>query len=230
MNLELWLADLRLDEVSLKGFEGLLAADERDRLERYSLPDLRRRFLATRGITRDILGNALKVDPRELVLVPQPQGKPEVVFPRLESPFSFSLSHTGDLLMLAYGFAPEVGLDVETIRPAYDPGPIIRRFFSEAEADEWKGLPEEERVRGFFRAWTRKEAILKATGLGISGLGSFEVSFASGERKALRRSRLEPGSEHGWWFADLEPRPGFQACVAAPFPFSVPRIRDWKGE
>lgn len=206
----------------------MLTFDERERLERFSLPDLRRRFLATRGITRTILGKALATAPEDLRFEPTPQGKPELVVPRLKSPFSFSLSHTGEILMLAYGFASDIGLDVETVRDGYEPGPIIRRFFSATEAEEWQRLIAEDKVRGFFRAWTRKEAILKATGLGISGLSLFEVSFAPVDRKALRRHHEHPGSESDWWFADFEPQPGYQACVTAPFPFDIPRVARWE--
>jgi len=206
----------------------LLSSDERERLERFSLPELRRRFLATRGITRTILGRALGVEPDAIRFLPTPQGKPEVVFPAIGGPFSFSLSHTGDILMLAYGHALEIGLDVETVRQGYDPGPIIRRFFSAAEAEEWRGLASEDRSRGFFRAWTRKEAILKATGMGISGLGLFEVSFAPVDRKALRRRDGVPGAESVWWFADFEPGSGYQACVTAPFPFDIPVVSRWE--
>lgn len=205
-----------------------MSDDENDRLKRFSMPELRRRFLATRGITRSILGNTLSVAPQEIRFFPAPQGKPEVVFPKLDHPFCFSLSHTGDILMLAFGHAHDIGMDVETVRQGYDAGPIIRRFFSAAEAEEWAQLPADDRVHGFFRAWTRKEAILKATGLGISGLNQFEVSFAQTDRRALRRREGHPEAPKTWWFADFEPVYGYQACVTAPFVFAPPPILRWE--
>jgi 4'-phosphopantetheinyl transferase len=126
--------------------------------------------------------------------------------------------------MLAYGFADDIGMDVETVRDGYDPEMILRRYFSAAESAEWAGLPPDDRVRGFFRAWTRKEAILKATGLGIAGLEQFEVSFAPKNRKALRKQHQVPGAEEIWWFADFEPEIGYLASVTAPFFFEIPTV------
>ena len=81
-------------------------------------------------------------------------------------PWHWSVSHGGDLVAAVVHTAP-VGVDVELIadrRPE-----VIARVVLEQER------PFLPLVGGFTRAWTAKEAVLKATQLGLSGLGRVRV-------------------------------------------------------
>ena len=83
------------------------------------------------------------------------------------SPF-FSISHSGDLAVLAVSENP-VGVDVQNMMP-FSQG-ILSRSFTKEERD----YIGEDPVR-FFRLWTRKEAAVKLTGDGLSvPLRSFSV-------------------------------------------------------
>jgi 4'-phosphopantetheinyl transferase len=73
-----------------------------------------------------------------------------------------SLSHSGDLVVIAVSSAHRIGVDVERIR-------LVRR--REQIAERWLGAEVLEAVRAasdpdgaFLRAWTRAEALFKATG------------------------------------------------------------------
>ena len=68
----------------------------------------------------------------------------------------FSLTHSGTLAALAVSETP-VGLDIEKIAP-------VRRALTIEERDYMKADPE----RRFAYLWTRKEAVLKCTGAGLS--------------------------------------------------------------
>ena len=82
----------------------------------------------------------------------------------------FSLSHGGDFAVLAVGErGTEVGVDVERCdRPWREA--VARRFFTGEEQRWLEGSGER-----FFRLWTRKEAVLKCRGSGLSRLSVFPV-------------------------------------------------------
>ena len=80
----------------------------------------------------------------------------------------FSVSHSGSLVVVAMA-ETEVGIDVEEIKEK-PYGRIVERNFTAGEAAEVKDL------ESFLKVWTKKEAYLKLTGDGLSGLRSSDVS------------------------------------------------------
>jgi 4'-phosphopantetheinyl transferase len=81
----------------------------------------------------------------------------------------------------------EIGVDVEYARADFTSDDIASRFFSPLEVQSLGGLSDEERVAGFFRCWTRKEAYIKATGRGMSQpLDSFDVTLGPDDVALLR--------------------------------------------
>ena len=77
----------------------------------------------------------------------------------------FSLSRTGDTAAVAVSRDRPVGLDIEALGPV-DPT-TLRRSLAPGERSALEALPEAERTHAFFRAWTRREAYLKARGTGL---------------------------------------------------------------
>ncbi|MGA2142803.1 MAG: 4'-phosphopantetheinyl transferase superfamily protein, partial [Brevinematales bacterium] len=80
---------------------------------------------------------------------------------------------------------------------------IVRRFFSEKEIAEYSRLPEDIKKKAFFTCWTRKEAFIKAIGMGFyMPLKSFSVS-----PDPFIKSDVEihdgPGGRQ-WFFDDIE--------------------------
>jgi 4'-phosphopantetheinyl transferase len=70
-------------------------------------------------------------------------------------------------------------------------------------------LPPEARVEGFFHCWTRKEAYLKATGMGLQiRLDSFAVSLFPGQP-----AQFLVGVEPHWHLAAFHPAEGYVAAV-----------------
>ncbi|MFC4496226.1 4'-phosphopantetheinyl transferase family protein [Streptomyces ovatisporus] len=91
-----------------------------------------------------------------------PHGRPSVP----GDPLHFSLSHAGDLVLLAFADAP-VGADVEQEQ---EPSVVteVAGALHPREQIELAALPEGERGAAFARCWTRKEAYLKGTGTGLA--------------------------------------------------------------
>jgi 4'-phosphopantetheinyl transferase len=110
-----------------------------------------------------------------------------------------------------YAIARErnLGIDVEHVRPDSAGEDIAKRYFSAGEVNDLRPLPPEARVQGFFHCWTRKEAYLKATGMGLQiPLDSFSVSLLPGQP-----ARFLGGVEPCWKLAAYHPADGYVAAV-----------------
>ncbi|HEV7628545.1 MAG TPA: 4'-phosphopantetheinyl transferase superfamily protein [Streptomyces sp.] len=103
-----------------------------------------------------------------------PHGRPSLP----GDPLHFSLSHGGDLVLLAFAAAP-VGVDVEE-EPQSHVVEEVSRALHPREQVELGALPEAERAAAFARCWTRKEAYLKGTGTGLAEAPSVTYVGASG--------------------------------------------------
>jgi 4'-phosphopantetheinyl transferase len=102
----------------------------------------------------------------------------------------------------------EVGIDIEQINAQFAHDQIPERFFSAAEVAALRALPESLQIEAFFQIWTRKEAYVKARGLGLSlPLDSFDVSL--GEPARFLRGT------GGWSIESIEPAPGYAAALVA---------------
>ena len=144
-----------------------------------------RHFSIARGWLRRLLSRYLHVPGEEIAFDYGARGKPGIRSPATELRFNVSHSHGRALFAFAQG--REVGIDVEAgARLGDDWRGLVRRVFSEREQAELLALPAGQQRAGFLNGWTRKEAYLKATGLGIvAGLQSIEVTLGSGNNVEL---------------------------------------------
>ncbi|MHB8270281.1 4'-phosphopantetheinyl transferase family protein [Bradyrhizobium sp.] len=135
----------------------------------------------------------------------------------MDQVLSFNLTHTGHLALVAVAEGC-VGVDAEIIRLDVDWEGISRQFFAHAEFRQIASLSPQLRVPAFFSCWTRKEAYLKAIGLGLHApLDKFQVTVRSDE--APRLVCVEGSSEESrqWSFHDLS-EPGVAAALAVKSP------------
>ena len=195
----LWRAKLELDTSRLDRLARTLSTEEQQRAAAFHLPRDRARFLASHGFLRDVLSRYLRIEPAKVTFRLGPAGKPELAG---DSPIRFNLSHSGSCALAGVTVGREIGVDIEEQRPMPDALQLAKRFFSQAENRVLLGLAGDSFA--FFRCWTRKEAYMKARGLGLSlGLERFEVAFAPGEPARLLRMEGEPEAASRWWLADL---------------------------
>ncbi|MGW4234037.1 4'-phosphopantetheinyl transferase family protein [Streptomyces sp. NPDC004980] len=203
----------------------LLDAGERDRLSRIEHPRLAAEFTVSRAGTRRALSDLLDVDPAEIGLgrLPCPgcgdqrHGPPAVVRP--PGPFRISISHSSGCFLLAVARVP-VGVDVERIR-AVDTDSMARVALTAAEhLHVRKAPPGIERSRAFLRCWTRKEAVLKAIGIGLAAdLTGIETH--PDHPDPARVTAGIPGTPDAWAVRDLPLPTGWTATVALPHSVSI---------
>jgi 4'-phosphopantetheinyl transferase len=202
---------IHLWEINLDAFrfEDVLSPDERARAARFRFEIHRNRFVAGRLALRRLLGAYLGASPCDVVFNYSPAGKPSVP----GSTINFNLAHSEAHAHLVVGFERKLGVDVEAIRAIDDMTSVAQHSFSKDEFGRWSGLPEKERVAAFYRCWTRKEAVLKATGEGIAHrLKSFDVAFEPGSAAAILR-----GPESNWTLLDTSREPDIAGAIASEF-------------
>jgi 4'-phosphopantetheinyl transferase len=153
-----------------------VSGDEQARADRFRAEHARDVFLAGRGLLRTLIAHQVGSPPQALRLDEGPHGKPFLREPL--SNLRFSVSHSGDQLLLAFASARDVGVDIERVRPHVDLMGIAQRYFAPAELEALTAASQDARPAAFYSLWTRKEALLKARGQGIAGgLGRAEADF-----------------------------------------------------
>ncbi|MFI1033764.1 4'-phosphopantetheinyl transferase family protein [Streptomyces sp. NPDC020951] len=162
-----------------EGLLNLLDPVERGRHDATVDPADRARFLVGCALSRLLLGELLDVPPAEVPLrraCPRcggPHGKVRLDArdsPGAPASYEFSVTHSGALVGVAVcrgGQGAQVGLDVEDADGFVDVENAARTALSGAELAALHALPPAERQPAFLRVWTRKEAVLKALGVGL---------------------------------------------------------------
>jgi len=198
------------------GLVALLDVHERERLARFRRAGDRARYLAAHGLVRVVLADLLECAPAALTFdrtcrCGEQHGKPTVDGP------DFSLTHAAHLVGVAVHGGGPVGLDVEEVREMADLPGMARHVCAPTET-----VPDAPAA--FFRTWTRKEALLKATGDGLSTpmasitLGADGVESWTGD-----------GAPRGpVWLRDLRPASGYLAAVAGFGP-TPPTVHEHDG-
>ncbi len=156
------------------------------------------RFSDGHGLLRHLLGWYLDEAPSALSFTHGSNGKPALAGDGRRCRLRFSVARAAGLGVLAMADGREVGVDVERISSARASLRIADAFFSPREAAVLRRLPASSRTRAFFTYWTRKEAYLKATGEGLSGLEGVDIARGAS----------------GWWLSDLDLAEGYASALA----------------
>lgn len=202
-----WVADLSELDGDDEVLRELLTADERARGQRYRHPRVQTQFVRCRGLLRRVLGGYLGCPPGAVPIGVRPDGKP--VLDGVPS-LHFNVSHAEGVALFAVADRP-VGVDVEAVRPMPSAADLVARFFTDEERDQFGQLAADDRLAGFFRGWTCKEAVLKGIGCGARELDRCVVDLDP--RQPARILGIAE-TVAGWEVTTWTPRPGFAAAVA----------------
>jgi 4'-phosphopantetheinyl transferase len=210
-----WVASLERPAASLAVWRELLAADERQRADRFHFQKDRDHFVAARGLLRIILGRYLRQSPEVIRFSYGPFGKPALAEVADTRTLHFNVSHTKGLALYAFAYQRALGVDIEYVRADLAGQEIAERFFSRQEVCALSALPAVVRTHAFFNCWTRKEAYIKARGEGLSlPLKQFDVTLTPGEPAALLSTRPDPQEASRWLLQELFPAQGYMAALA----------------
>jgi 4'-phosphopantetheinyl transferase len=217
-SIEVWnirLPDHRCDAAQCRA---LLAEKELERAARFLNPADAEGFVLCRGLLRRILAGCLETEPAALRFGCSGSGKPF-----LEGrPIEFNVSHSRDRLLIAVTAGRAVGVDIEFRRNRLNMPAIAERWFAPEEQAFFQGL--ENPADGFFEIWARKEAYVKALGVGIyKELSAFAVPTGGQEGFPII------GKDGRWFFQTLEIAPDYAAAVVSEAPPVPVNLRELKG-
>ncbi len=188
----------------------LLSAGERKRADRFAYDRHRRRYTVAQGHLRRVLGQLTDTRPEDIRFHYEEKGKPW-----LPGGPSFNQSHSEDRLMIGVAASGRLGVDIEEMRQVRLMLGIADKNFAPDEAARLHAAPANERRRLFFRFWTRKEAFLKALGVGLTHpLRSFSVDPTPGAAQGLLHVEDLPEDPAQWHIGGVRCAKGAEAALA----------------
>ncbi len=224
--LHLWRFQLDVPATRLSELNANLSLDEAERAQRFVFERDRNHFVASRGFLREILGGYAGIHPAQLKFTYNAHGKPALDSDEIAPKIVFNLSHSRGMGLLGITSGTRaLGVDVEWARPLKDLMDMAKHFFSADEREVLAGMPAAERHIPFFHIWTRKEALIKGHGLGLSmPLDAFAVSHQPYDARLLWLSEAY-GKREDWRLLDISFAPGFTAAAACTG--EMPAIYHW---
>ena len=192
-----------------------LSKQETNRANKFYFSIDKKRYLLTRALLKNILSRITDTPARQLHFKFNEHGKPY-----LESfkHIYFNISHSGDIGLLAVTDCAAIGIDVEQYRKRLQLREIAERFFSKYETDILLNLPDNQKISAFFSCWTRKEAFIKALGLGLTlPLKNFDVTLQPAEKAKLVEIRHKNEKAADWTLKDIPLENDYAAAYAVKF-------------
>src|SRR5262249_36012578 len=211
-DVDVWCIPLEVGAHAVNRLVPCLSNAERTKAQRFRTERDSKRYIAARGALRRLLARYLRERDDRIRFRYGPSGKPAVEQPASGTDIHFNVSHSGSVALIALCAHAEIGIDVELVRDISDAAGIVDNFFTREESKRWHALPADHRTKAFYDGWTRKEALVKALGDGLSmALDSFEVPLRPGVNGIIRL----PGAS-AWAIVDVSPFAGYSAALAIP--------------
>jgi 4'-phosphopantetheinyl transferase len=219
----IWRANLGLPTLEIERLTNLLSTDEIARANKFRFVQHRSRFIAARGILRQLLGNYLDTSPRSLIFTYSDRGKPQLA---TDISLQFNISHSQEHALFGFTLNHLIGVDIEYQRAMPDALKIAQRFFSLREYKMLEEVALEQQPKLFFQLWTAKEAYLKATGTGLSAsLNTVEIAL--NQTKSLYLSSLKKDTIMNWSLYSCTPATDYAAAIAINAQIPVQHLNFW---
>jgi 4'-phosphopantetheinyl transferase len=156
-----WYAPLNKLHPRLEELASGLDVKERERAVRFRFDRDRERYIIGHGVLRELIGRYMDLPPDRVHMERGEFGKPFLP----GTPLHFNLSDTKDAVLVAFHPHLEIGADIETMHRDTDHERVSAHYFTPEEVTDIASASDGK--RRFLELWTRKEAVLKASGVGI---------------------------------------------------------------
>ena len=121
-------------------------------------------LLGSHAVLRSVLAGATGRSAAQLEVLRDDFGKPRLA----DAPLFFNMSRTKSVALIGLSLAREIGVDIEIIDEVPDVEILAREHFSPREYAAWRRLDSASAVPAFLQCWVRKEACIKAAGIGLA--------------------------------------------------------------
>lgn len=224
-SVDIWSIDTARFPDDLTSYFQILSKEEQLRSQRFKFEkDQRLNILARSGL-RVLAAQYLNCTPVSIQMGYEEYDKPYFLdYPE----FKFNVSHSGEIVVLAFVQKLELGVDVEYIKTDFEVMEIADNFFATDEIENLKEIEKELQFEAFYRCWTRKEAFIKAKGSGLSfPLADFSVSI--GEKAELLATRWDENEKNEWILSSFMPKNGYVGALAVHGLVKTIKYHEWKG-
>lgn len=162
---QVWRIRVTAADTDYEGYRSVLIVAEQDRASRFVHPEDACRYITAHGVLRHLLSAHTGIVKHQLVFTKNEFGKPALVLSDSKAAIHFNLSHSGGFVIIALS-KHTVGVDVEYLNPDFNFGTLLPHYFT---AEEAKSITNSASpLAAFFNTWTRKEALGKGLGSGIT--------------------------------------------------------------
>lgn len=209
---EIWRARVSAESSRYDEHWRHLDGAEQRRAARFRADVDRARFVIARGSLRHLLSERLGLASQEIAFGENAFGKP--CLQHAPGGLHFNTSHSGDWVLHAFDGAAPIGVDVEALRPDLADIDQFKSVLSSEELARLNELPPAHRARAFATVWVRKEAYVKALGVGLSHpLPGISVGNDAAGRPRLLYDRNAGHSPARWQFEDIKIDEHHVACL-----------------
>lgn len=161
-----WVVDKNdCQNQKLSSYLKLLSKEELIRRQKFHFKKDRSTFVLSRAILRLLLSFYTQIAPNKIVFDYGKFGKPKL---RGDHKTKFNLSHSKEIIVLAFSLNEEIGIDTEYLNTQINHFMMAKTVFSKKETDFLITQPPHEQINCFYHLWTRKEALIKLMGYGLS--------------------------------------------------------------
>ncbi|QQS37258.1 MAG: 4'-phosphopantetheinyl transferase superfamily protein [Ignavibacteriales bacterium] len=211
--IHIWKLEIPDSEERYNYYLNLLSYDEIARSERFHFQKDRNEYVCCRGFLRETLSGYLSLEPEEILFDYGKHGKPEIANNNGIDKIKFNLSHSKGHAMIAVTLNDEIGVDIELIKEIPDMMDIAKELYTSKE-NKLLLESDQQAAESFFKIWTRKEAVIKAVGHGLSApLKMIDVS-GDGDISVDKSYEYESEEFINCRIKDLTPPSGYSAAVA----------------
>jgi len=167
---------------------------------------------------RLLLGAYLDIPGKDLKITRRLKGRPELDSVQSKGQLNFSVARSRDCYLVGISSGATIGVDLEIAeRRSGKPLSLAKRYFSEAETGALSKLEGDSLHHSFMHTWACKEAVVKASGLGIANqLCRFSVQVDPDRPPAVLD--MLDDDPAAWRLAVMQPAPGAIAAVAVRQP------------
>ncbi len=176
MNIFLHRFSLNQPESAIRSLYSFLSSGEKIRASRFVFQKDKDNYIISRGMLRSLLAHYLNCEPTSIEIVTTEMGKPHTRPQQIH----FNLSHSGGYVLYSFCQERDIGIDLEYCCKDMEIGDLARHYFHPKEIEQLdKCSSSVDKEKKFFSYWTRKEAYLKAVGLGIGSCHLFSLNMSS---------------------------------------------------
>jgi 4'-phosphopantetheinyl transferase len=189
-----------------------LSAEEINKANSFPIHSDKCRYVITRAILKKLISTYLNVEENRIEFDNNSYGKP---FLRDNTSLQFNCSHSSGSMAIGFVLNSDIGVDIEPLDRDINISKLETFLFTPAELEVFHSIDQKFRAEAFLNCWTRKEAILKATGHGLTQpMNELEVTFQKNEKFEIKTGSSCLGNKADWFLDSFTLADNFVGAVA----------------